>query len=91
MRKAIITAICLVLCQFIGWAQSAVTGTVIDGSDNTPVAGAYVVMQDAEGKTLDGTTTDANGKFRLRPVSNGNRVEISFIGYETISLPIKDV
>ena len=84
MRKAIITAICLVLCQFVGWAQSAVTGTVIDGSDNTPVAGAYVVMQNADGKTLDGTTTDINGKFRLNPSKDGKKVEISFIGYETI-------
>lgn len=91
MRKAIITAICLILCQFVGWGQSAVTGTVIDGSDNTPVAGAYVVMQDADGRTLDGTTTDINGKFRLNPSSDGKRVEISFIGYETILLPVKEV
>ena len=46
------------ICQ----AQHSVTGQVFSSSDQTPVAGATVVIKGAKG----GTVTDADGRFSIR-------------------------
>ena len=52
-----------------------ITGTVIDAT-GYPVIGANVVIKG----TTNGTVTDADGKFSLQ-VSEGDILEVSFIGY----------
>jgi len=37
-----------------------------------------------------GTVTDANGNFYLRNVNSDDVVNVTFIGYKTVSMPIKD-
>ena len=52
-----------------------ITGTVIDAA-GIPVIGANVIIKG----TTNGTVTDLDGKFSLK-VSEGDVLEISFIGY----------
>ena len=87
--KRLIFSIMTVFCLSALWgghafAQSmAVTGTVVDESGEA-VAGAGVV----EKGSLNGTVTDADGKFSMT-VSSGNAVlEVSFIGFKTVSVPV---
>ena len=66
------------------WAQNVtVTGTVVD-NNNEPVIGAYVVV---EGTTV-GTSTDANGAYRISAPRNGN-LTFSSIGYKTQTVSIE--
>ena len=62
------------------------TGTVMDGSANTPMAGANVLIKTVTDSLLAGTVTDAKGQFEIvRPQIPSVKIEIKFIGYETIS------
>lgn len=88
MKNTIITLICFLICHITVWAQNGITGTVLDNSDGTPVVGAYVVLTDSSGKTIAGTSTDVNGKFHLS-AQQGHKVEISFMGYQTLTLSAK--
>jgi len=47
------------------------TGTVRRGSDDSPVAGAHVVLRDAGGRTAAGGLTNTSGGFDLRGLSAG--------------------
>ncbi|MBN3520775.1 TonB-dependent receptor [Algoriphagus lutimaris] len=66
--------------------QIKLTGTVIDGSTKTPMNGANVLIKTVTDSLLVGGVTDAQGKFELiRPMIPQVKIEIKFIGYETIS------
>lgn len=69
-------------------AKGAITGTVLDATDQTPVAYATVSLHETTtDKVVNGTITDDAGRFEITNVDNGSyRVAISFIGYETVSL-----
>ncbi|MBN9351306.1 MAG: SusC/RagA family TonB-linked outer membrane protein [Chitinophagaceae bacterium] len=56
--------------------ERTVTGTVLS-SDNTPIAGASVVVRG----TMTGTQTDESGKFTIK-ANTGQVLEVSFIGFE---------
>ena len=49
------------------FSQSKVTGTVIDGEFNQPLAGASVVVKG----TTTGTATDFDGKFEITTSFHG--------------------
>lgn len=82
----------LLLCNFLivtAMAQtSSVKGTVKDAVDNTPVAGATVVMvlqKDSVQSGKQSTVTDAKGNFELANVGNGNyQLEVSSVNYDKI-------
>lgn len=61
------------------FSQSKVTGTVIDGEFNQPLAGASVVVKG----TTTGTATDFDGKFEIITSQKSGEIVISFLGYET--------
>lgn len=52
------------------FSQSKVTGTVIDGEFNQPLAGASVVVKG----TTSGTATDFDGKFEITTSRNRARL-----------------
>jgi TonB-dependent starch-binding outer membrane protein SusC len=62
-----------------------VTGTVNDAA-GTPLAGVSVVVK-SSGK---GTITDIQGNYRLTDVLPGDILVFSFIGMETIEVPVTD-
>ena len=71
------------------WAQSGlpISGHVEDEFGDMP--GVYIVEIDPNDRVLGGVTTDINGNFFLRAKSDRNRIRVQFMGYETMTLPIR--
>ncbi|MBC6368204.1 TonB-dependent receptor [Algoriphagus sp. AK58] len=62
------------------------TGKVIDGVTNTPMIGANVLVKTVTDSLLRGTVTGADGTFEIsRPDIPQVKLEITFLGYKTIS------
>jgi len=60
-----------------------IIGRVVDAQFSTPLEYANVVLYDSDGnEQITGSTTNADGVFRLMGVSPGTyRLEVSFMGY----------
>ena len=69
------------LLSTIMYAQSEISGTVIDATGET-VIGAMV----KEKGTSNGTVTDLDGNFKIK-VNEGAILVISYIGYQTLEVP----
>ncbi|MBS4063851.1 MAG: SusC/RagA family TonB-linked outer membrane protein, partial [Chitinophagaceae bacterium] len=73
------------LCLFLLMSFSAVaqtvtvTGTVISGTDNTPLSGVSIVQRG----TNKGTTTDTKGSFSLTVTGAKPVLLVSMVGYQT--------
>lgn len=64
-----------------------VTGTVVSADDDSPVIGASVVVAG----TTTGTVTDYNGSFVLDVPSSAKTLIISYIGMESVQVPVKPI
>ena len=70
-------------------ALPTVTGKIIDSLGN-PLQGASIRVLNADGKrTTLQTLTDSHGEFTLRNVPDDATLEISSIGYATVTLPAR--
>lgn len=67
------------------FAQTKVSGVVIDES-NYPVPYANVVFKNS----AKGTITDENGVFYLESGNSYNTIQVSFVGYETAEIVLKN-
>ncbi|MGV6830786.1 MAG: DUF5686 family protein [bacterium] len=67
----------------ISWAQSKVEGYVID-EKNEPVPFANVLFKNSS----EGTITDENGRFYLESTETWEALIVSFLGYETLEIPL---
>ncbi|MBK5277721.1 MAG: TonB-dependent receptor [Bacteroidia bacterium] len=68
----------LLLTSALTYAQTRdVSGTILDKSDGSGIAGANVTVKG----TSIGTATDANGKFTLKVAADVNSLVVSFIGF----------
>ncbi|HYF70123.1 MAG TPA: TonB-dependent receptor [Ohtaekwangia sp.] len=67
-----------------------ISGTVLDAEGTTPVEYATVaLMEKSADKPVDGAVCDDKGKFQIKNVADGQyRIVVSFIGYETKTIPI---
>ena len=75
------------LVSSLAMAQiSRISGTVSDDFDVLP--GASVREVDASNRIVNATVTDMNGNFVLPIKSAKNRLQISFMGFKTQTLPI---
>ena len=83
---SILCALFVVLSPTFAWAQNTVKGTVVDETGE-PIIGATVIVVG----TQTGTTTDVNGQFALQNVKQGSELQISFIGYQTVTVPVNGV
>lgn len=79
--KRIILSLVLML-PFAVMAQQKLKGVVFDAINNSPLVGASVVNQKA-----NGTATNENGEFTI-PCSE--KITVSFIGYESAEIQISD-
>lgn len=64
-------------------AQSKVEGYIIDEKDE-PVPFANVLFKDSS----EGTITDENGRFYLESTETWEALIVSFLGYETLEIPL---
>ena len=81
LPKSILLTFLALLTSTIMYAQSEISGTVVDASGET-VIGATVM----EKGTSNGTITDFDGNFTIK-VNEGAILVISYIGYQTQELP----
>ena len=68
------------------FAQVIITGNVADAIE--PLMMVNVVEVDEAGRFVEATTTDMNGDFSMRVKNINDKLQISYIGYETQLLPI---
>nr|WP_320057310.1 TonB-dependent receptor [uncultured Bacteroides sp.] len=80
LKNIILYALLLMISTTV-YAQSKITGVVIDASNN-PLIGASVVVKG----TTNGTVADLDGKFTLN-VSGGTLL-VSYIGFKPVEIPI---
>ncbi|MBO7569022.1 MAG: SusC/RagA family TonB-linked outer membrane protein [Bacteroidaceae bacterium] len=91
--KKIIAFLLIVNCQLSivnCFAQTA--GTMIHGvvQDEIDVLMACNVVEiDKDNRIVAHATTDINGNFSFRIVDPKHRLRISYVGYETVTIPIK--
>ncbi len=69
----------------LGHAQVTVTGTVTDSSSGEPLPGVNIRVVDAQ----TGAVTNADGEYELTAPSAQGRLQFSFVGYETTTVPIE--
>ena len=62
----------------VSWAQTNVTGTVLD-EQNVPLPGANVVVKG----TTNGVVTDFDGNYSISVQDAGATLVVSYIGYRT--------
>ncbi len=74
----------IIITVFQGWSQTRISGTVVDESD-TPIPFANVIFLSSS----EGTTTTENGSFYLTSTQDQPNVEFSYVGYQTLVLPLK--
>ncbi len=71
--------------SFYAFAQErSVKGKVMDSETNEKLPGVNILVKG----TTTGTTTDANGDFQLTIADENTVLVCSFIGYETIEVPV---
>ena len=72
----------------IAFTQEAlkVSGTVLAADTKIPVMGASVIIRG----TTNGTLTDHDGKFTLGGLRKGDVIRVSFVGFQTRSVIVKD-
>ena len=67
--------------------EMTVSGTVISSADNQPIVGANIYV---EGTNV-GTTTDAGGNYKLTVPASAKTVTVSFLGYDTKKISVRDI
>ena len=82
-KRFILSFLSLMLCTIM-YAQTEVTGTVVDETGEG-VIGATVM----EKGTSNGTVTDFDGNFKIK-VEAGKTLVFSYIGYQTLELPAQN-
>jgi hypothetical protein len=87
-KNLIITA--LIFLSFATTINAQITqilrGTILDKQSESPLVGAAVQIK--ESSPMLGTITDENGNFTIKNVPTGRyTLQISFIGYNTATLP----
>ena len=73
----------LTLFATVAFAQSTLTGKVIDGEMNAPLPGANVIVNG----TSNGATTDFEGNFTITAQSGSGEIIISYVGFDSKTLP----
>jgi hypothetical protein len=73
------------------FAQSKLSGKIVDKNDKETLPGAYVFLKDDQGETISNSISDDSGDFEInRPEQNIFVLEVSFIGYETFTQKFED-
>ncbi|ARK10287.1 TonB-dependent receptor [Fibrella sp. ES10-3-2-2] len=75
--------LCLLLTISTVLAQT-VRGKVTDAGSGNGIPGATIVVA----KTQTGTSTDGDGAYQLRLTPGSYQLVISFVGYETVTVPV---
>lgn len=92
MRGILLSCLSLTLTTLAAVAQVNARGTVLDREDGGPLAGASVIVKDADGKIVKFASTPSDGTFSLSIApSAGSRLEVAMMGYAKQSMAIDSV
>lgn len=86
LSKSLCLLALVLLVSTSSWAQSIVTGTVVDATTNESLVGTTVYL---ESNSKIGILTDVDGKFELQVPDGEHTLVISFVGYETMTKKFK--
>lgn len=75
---------CLSIVATVFAQSREVSGVVISGEDNLPLPGVSVLIKG----TTSGTVTDVDGKFKINVADQNAVLILSFIGFESLEVPI---
>jgi len=64
-----------------------VNGTIKDPNTQKPLIGSTIIVLHKN----RGTTTDEEGHFHLKNITKNDSISISFLGYKTIIIPVKNL
>ncbi len=78
--KKVMSLVLPLFAVFTMYGQQSISGTISD--ENGPLPGATVVIKG----TTNGAQTDFDGNFTLADVNDGDTLEFSYIGYQTIEM-----
>ena len=85
MNKRIFTLLALCVC-FIApaWAQSKITGTIVDEANNQGIPFVNVgLFRQADSVFVSGAASDDKGRFELLAPNGDYRLQVSAIGFQT--------
>lgn len=85
MRKLVCVSLMLMMCTLHVFAQDkTVTGKVTDERDGTPLAGVSVTVKG----TNTGTTTGADGSFRISIPASTKTLVFSFVNFSNVEIGV---
>ena len=86
MKILILTAATL-LSSIAMFAQTSISGKVLDAESQEALTGATIRVQNS----FQATSTDQNGEFQLNRLIEGTKLIVTFIGYENDTLDLNEV
>ncbi len=90
MRRGILLLLFCFMALARLFADTEVKGWVVDGADNATLTGVTVRLLDTDSTFIQGTTTDANGRFLLRIANEKTYLlSLSYIGYDAVSVQLQ--
>jgi TonB-linked SusC/RagA family outer membrane protein len=88
MRKGLLFLVLLLCGLSVAFAQRTITGTVVNGSDNTSVPSASVIVKGA--RPMIGVTANLDGKFSIEVPDGYNTLRITSIGMKAEEVDISN-
>src|SRR5919107_2807136 len=85
MKKTLLL-LYLIFIGIVCWAQREIMGQVVENDSKTPVQGVSITIKNSN----IGTTTDANGMFRLSVPSGAATLVISSSGFSSKEINLAD-
>lgn len=72
------------LCCATTFAQNKITGNLMSHNEQSPVAGAYILLM-SDGRIVESATSRNDGKYQILDIPNGKyHIEITCLGYKAI-------
>ena len=85
LRQLLISSLLLVGGILYAQAPQTISGTIVD-ENNEPLSGAVIRLDGSR----TGAVTDANGRFTIKN-AQGKNLQISYVGRETLVVPLTAV
>lgn len=88
--RLLFTVLFTVTITLSSFAQNFITGSVIRASDLSPIAGANVLLTDANGRAWAYSVSDDGGKFSMRRPSINDTlfINVKKVGFRSYSTPL---
>ena len=85
-KEIILLALLLVAVSQGTYAQLTIFGSVVDAETGNGIPGASVVVKE----TIIGGVTNSSGNFAIMNVPNDAILQVSYIGYKTVEIPVEN-